>query len=395
MQRISGFIRLLVGSVIAIAILTGLMFLQKPASKNNEVGLTLPLGQISKTPSAKQINNLLVEITDSKQQYVVGAIMLNFRGESIIAPLDSDVVLDLRTFGLRNLHTATNQVSSAQLVQALSVASGVSIDGVLNLTQIGLGAILDDIGGITLDIPEDIKLPATADTPARQVLAGKQKLDGSTGSAYAVSRNKGESADEQSSRFLPVLTAALDSLPRNAQAINSRLASLGQSGSTNLTDLDVANYLARTSGTWQSAERIRLGTEPSQLRPVTKPNWLWLNPSSVYSTILQTQPEAKWIPDSISTRITVSSRDPKDRLRVRKLLSRGNVYFVDGGSTTPSIHSHLFVVDTVPKKVVIELKKKLKLPNLGIQTVSQISTGTDMQLDLGTDFSQNQNRGGN
>ena len=395
MYRMPGFLKLLVGSLFAIATLTGLLFLQNPASKINEVSLPEPLEQISTTPSVKQINNLLVEITDSKQQFVVGAILLNFQHKSVIAPLDSNIVLDLRSFGLRDLHSAANQVSSAQLVQALSVASGLAIDGVLNLTQIGLGALLDDRGGVTVQVPDAIKLPKASDDEPKLLVAGQNKLDGSTGAAYAVYRKKGESAVEQSSRFLPVLSAALDSLPKDAQAINSRLASLGQSGSSNLTDLDVANYLARTVGSWEDAQQIRLGTEPSQLRTPTKPNWLLLNPGAVYSQIIQVQPEAKWFPVDASMRMSVSSRDPKDRLLVRKLISRGDVYFVDGGSTSPSLRSHLLVVDSVPKSVVVKLKEKLKLPDLAVQTVSQISTGTDMQLDLGTDFSENQSGGGN
>ncbi|NBV90305.1 MAG: hypothetical protein EBR84_02710 [Actinobacteria bacterium] len=157
----------------------------------------------------------------------------------------------------------------------------------------------------------------------------------------------------------------------------------------------MANYLARTVGSWEDAQQIRLGTEPSQLRTPTKPNWLLLNPGAVYSQIIQVQPEAKWFPVDASMRMSVSSRDPKDRLLVRKLISRGDVYFVDGGSTSPSLRSHLLVVDSVPKSVVVKLKEKLKLPDLAVQTVSQISTGTDMQLDLGTDFSENQSGGGN
>ena len=394
MYRMPGFLKLLVGSLIAIATLTGLLFLQNPASKITEVSLPEPLEKISTTPTAKQINNLLVEITDSKQQYVVGAILFNFDHKSVIAPLDSNIVLDLRSFGLRDLHSASNQVSSAQLVQALSVASGLSIDGVLNLTQIGLGALLDDRGGVTVNMPDPIMLPKASNDEPKLLRAGRNKLDGSTGAAYAVYRRKGESAVEQSARFLPVLSAALDSLPKDAQAINSRLTSLGQSGSSNLTDLDVANYLARTVGSWQAAQQIRLGTEPSQLRTAKKPNWLLLNPGGVYSQIIQVQPEAKWFPSDDSTRITVSSREPKDRLLVRQLLSRGDVYFVDGGSTSPSLKSHLLVVDSVPKSVVVDLKQKLNLPDLAVQTVSQISTGTDLQLDLGTDFSEKHNGGG-
>ena len=241
MYRMPGFLKLLVGSLIAIATLTGLLFLQNPASKIREVSLPEPLEQISTTPSAKQINNLLVEITDSKQQFVVGAILLNFDHKSVIAPLDPNIVLDLRAFGLHDLHSAANQVSSAQLVQALSVASGLSIDGVLNLTQIGLGALLDDRGGVTVNLPDPIKLPKASNDKPKLLAAGEHNLDGGTGAAYAVYRQKGESAVEQSARFLPVLSAALDSLPKDPQAINELLA-VGKMPSKFGLELNHHNY---------------------------------------------------------------------------------------------------------------------------------------------------------
>ncbi|MCX6404733.1 MAG: hypothetical protein NTW81_04400 [Actinobacteria bacterium] len=77
----------------------------------------------------------------------------------------------------------------------------------------------------------------------------------------------------------------------------------------------------------------------------------------------------------------------------RELLSRGSIYFVDGGGASPSLHSHLIITDSVPAEVVQQLADKLSLPELDTVLVSQISTGTDMQLDLGKDFTSIQQKG--
>jgi hypothetical protein len=84
---------------------------------------------------------------------------------------------------------------------------------------------------------------------------------------------------------------------------------------------------------------------------------------------------------------------PKDRLIARELLSRGPIYFVDGAGAAPSLRSHLIVTDAVPPEIVKTLTEKLSLPGLDTVVVSQISTGTDMQLDLGEDFTNIQQKG--
>jgi hypothetical protein len=47
----------------------------------------------------------------------------------------------------------------------------------------------------------------------------------------------------------------------------------------------------------------------------------------------------------------------------------------------------------VPPEIVKTLTEKLSLPGLDTVVVSQISTGTDMQLDLGEDFTNIQQKG--
>ncbi|MCX6404731.1 MAG: hypothetical protein NTW81_04390, partial [Actinobacteria bacterium] len=103
MNRIPNFLKWLVGSLLAIAILTGLMLLQNPKNSVAKYRLPGPLHEISSTPDAKQVHNLLVEITDSKQQFVVGALLMNNRNKRSIAAIDPNVAVDLREFGFRDL----------------------------------------------------------------------------------------------------------------------------------------------------------------------------------------------------------------------------------------------------------------------------------------------------
>lgn len=393
MHRIPSFLKWLVGSLVAIAILTGLMLLQNPKNSAAKYQLPGPLNEISSTPDAKQVHNLLVEITDSKQQFVVGALLMNNRNKLSIAAIDPNVVVDLREFGISDLRSASNQVSAGQLVDALNVSGGLAIDGVLNLSEIGLGALLDTIGGYTVDLSNKLKFPTPESGQETILPAGKSNLDGATAAAYAVYRQPGESAAEQSERFHPVLSKVLDSLPVDPQKINTQLMSLGQSGSSNLAHLDIAYFLANSRGGWSSAHDLSLGTSPSQLATDVKDKWLWLNTGSILSTFIAHQADALWNTDGEQYRISISSRLPKDRLVARELLSRGSIYFVDGGGASPSLRSHLIVTETVPPEVVQTLTEKLSLPGLDTVVVSQISTGTDMQLDLGEDFINIQQKG--
>ena len=393
MHRIPGFLKWLVGSLLAIAILTGLMLLQSPKNAEAKYQLPGPLNEISSTPNAKQVHNLLVEITDNKQQFVVGSLLMNNENKLSIAAVDPNVVVDLREFGLRDLRSASNQVSASALIDSLNVSAGLSIDGLLNLSEIGLGALLDSTGGITVDLPRKLTFPTAESHKTKTLPAGKTHLDGATAAAYAIYRQPGESAAEQSLRFHPVLSAVLDALPTDPQKINTQLASLGQAGSSNLEDLDIAYFLANSRGGWSSASDLSLATAPSQLAPIDENNWLWLNGSSILSDFIDMQSNALWTTDPERYRISISSQFPEDRLLARDLISRGSIYFVDGGSAASSLHSHLIVTDSVPAETVQELADKLSLPNLDTVVVSQISTGTDMQLDLGKDFTSIQQKG--
>jgi len=393
MHRIPNFLKWLVGSLLAIAILTGLMLLQNPKGSAAKYHLPGPLIEISSTPNAKQVHNLLIEITDSKQQFVVGALLMDNKNRQSIAAIDPNVVVDLREFGLRDLRSASNQVSSGELADAVNVAAGLSIDGVLNLSEIGFGALLDSVGGVSIDLATELKLPDVQTGKVRILPAGKSHLDGATAAAYATYRQPGESASEQSVRFNPVLSKALDGLPADVQKINSQLASLGQAGSSNLNDLDIAYFLADSHGSWSNARVLVLATSPSELAPVGKENWLTLNTGAILSNFIDDQSDALWSGGSERYRISISSRLPESRIMARNLLSRGSVYFVDGRSASQSLHSHLIVTDTVPASVIQELVDQLSLPNLDTVVVSQISTGTDMQLDLGEDFTKPKQKG--
>lgn len=386
MNRIPSFLKWLVGSLVAIAILTGLMLIQGP--KNSKDAYKFPGGfnEISSSPNAKQIHNLLVEITDSKQQFVVGALLMNNENRQSIAAIDPNVVVDLREFGLRDLRSASNQVSAGQFIEALNVSGGLAIDGVLNLSEIGLGALLDSVGEISVDLPHAIKFPVASSGQIKTLPKSTSNLDGATAAAYAIYRQPGESATEQSVRFHPVLSKVLDALPADPQKINAQLASLGQAGSSNLADIDIAYFLANTMGKWESAAKLHLATEPSQLADAKHGHWLWLNTGSILSDFIDSQANALWIGDAQRFRVSISSESKQDRLVARALLSRGSVHFVDGGGAAPSLRSHLTVTDDVPASVVQELQEKLSLPDLDTVVVSQISTGTDMQLDLGKDF---------
>jgi len=393
MHRIPSFIKWLVGSVLAITILTGLMLLQNPKNSAKNYQFPGPLTEISSAPNAQQVSNLLVEITDRKQQFVVGALLMHNKDKLSIAAIDPNVVVDLREFGLKDLRSASNQVSAGRLVDALNVSSGLAIDGVLNLSEIGLGALLDSIGGFTVDLPSALKFPSAESSKSQFLPAGKTHLDGATAAAYAIYRQPGESAAEQSVRFHPVLSKVLDALPVDPQKINSQLMSLGQAGSSDLSHLDIATFLANSRGGWATSTDLSLATSPSQLATDATERWLWLNTGSTLSAFINEQADALWSAEGEQYRVSISSRMPKDRLIARELLSRGPIYFVDGAGAAPSLRSHLIVTDAVPSEIVKTLTEKLSLPGLDTVVVSQISTGTDMQLDLGEDFTNIQQKG--
>jgi hypothetical protein len=393
MHRIPRFLKLLVGSLVAIAILTGIMLLQGPKRNGGPLALPPGLSQISSSPSAKPLSSLLVIVTNSKQQIIAGSVLLQNDQNRSIAVIDPNSVVDLREFGLHDLKSATTEATATQVLAAFNVASGLSIDGVLNLSEIGFGALLDSVGGMSINSPTVIRLNKTPTGQLRLIRKGSQHLDGTTAEQYAVLRLPGESAAQQGQRFVPALRTVLDQLPTAPQKISAQLMSLGQAGKSNLPNLDVAQFLATTRGEWAGATQLNLATVPSGLRrPATK-NWMWLNPGAIHSNFVVLQSNALWADYDQNYRVYLASSGRAGRIAARELLSRGSVYFVDGGSTGRSAHSHLITTDAVPQEVIANLKSLLNLPDLAVTVVAQISTGTQMQLDLGQDFEINQEKG--
>jgi hypothetical protein len=169
--------------------------------------------------------------------------------------------------------------------------------------------------------------------------------------------------------------------------------SLGQAGKSNLPNLDVAQFLATTRGEWAGATQLNLATVPSGLRTPATKDWMWLNPGAIHSNFVVLQSNALWTDYDQNYRVYLASSGRAGRIAARELLSRGAIYFVDGGSTGRSAHSHLITTDAVPQEVIANLKSLLNLPDLAVTVVAQISTGTQMQLDLGQDFKINQEKG--
>ena len=386
MKRIPLFLKWLAGGLIAIAILTGLLVLKGPGQKQALITYPSSLPQISSSPSVKPLHSLLVEVNDEKQRFAGGLLLIKNGKDVAISFIDPHLAIDLRVLGQFDLRRASHEVTTPELIKAVNVAGGLSIDGALVLKNVGLAALVDGVGGIKMSLRHRVRVTAPGVTPVEYLPVGAHVINGELASKYAINSAAIDSPLARA-RLRDVIVKALDHMSLSPEAINQLLSALGQSGRSTVSTVDLASFFDQTRGLWSHAATVKLATVWSG-NPLHK-EWKLFDVATLKSTLGGTQPQLLWStpsdPLAREYRLLVTGQ-LTSRSRIQSLVSQGNVYFVDSGiSRTPKI-SRLTVTADVPRDVITSLQKSLKLTHLPVVVSASLPTGTDMQLDVGKDY---------
>lgn len=137
----------------------------------------------------------------------------------------------------------------ADVARDVSNELGFDVDGAFVLDRLAFAALVDSVGGVTVNSPVPIVAVDADGKTTVLVKAGKRKLYGPAAAQYVIALNPGEEQEGRMARFNDVWTQVLLKLPGNTDRVRSIVGSLGSLSRVSLSPEEVSEALlnAQTS----------------------------------------------------------------------------------------------------------------------------------------------------
>lgn len=364
MNRMPPFLKWLASSVLALAVFTGIFFLRGQSSTT----VAVP----TKSPSANAIRSLLVLLTDDDSKVTRTSLVVaakDFQSATALS-FDPRIVIDMGDSGMMPIREAIPTADPSGVDSALSMASGVQIDGALLVQRLALAGLIDAVGGVTINSPDTYRV-SPKNEPAVYVRKGKSSVDGTRAAGYALTSD---------ANYLEVLTKTFAKLPSDPQRINEILGALGSLARSTIPTGDISSLLVSMveSDVFTKISTIDVPTASSSLELAAKSDWRRISLGwSSGEFGLRAKGE--------SLRIAIRSDIPLDRLRARDAIRRTGMMFIDGGSAKPIKTTQLVVANQPTKKFAEQIAEALDLKAIKV-IVDPTVTTVDAVIVLGVDY---------
>ena len=260
MNRVPSFLKWLISSILAVALLTGVFVLRGD-------GQAAPLpAELTASPSAtaepaNDINNLMIALIDSNQKIVsVTVLKQSSDGTNLaIVNIDPATLIVPPGQGFVPISDAGLQGSFDGVDRAISGALGIPIDGSILLQRLALAGLVDGVGGVTID-SENLYRVSESGQPAEYVRPGSAVLDGGAAAGYAMVKSKFETTDEFMERTNQVLRAVFENQQGDAARVDEVLSALGSLAKSNVPTQSIARLIVelRADNLWSSANISRV-----------------------------------------------------------------------------------------------------------------------------------------
>jgi hypothetical protein len=204
-----------------------------------------PAGDATASSEIATRTGVLVELTGAEET-AEAAVLLGWdagltRGGAFTVP--AGVLVDVDGLGQLPLADALPDAGGEESTRAFATAVGADVAGSWVLDESALSALVDEVGGITIEVDVDVTEPG-AEGATVVIPAGNQALDGAKAAAYASFRAEGEDTVAQAQRFGRVLQAAVAALPQGEEPVGAILVGLGGGSVTTLDDTALARTLS-------------------------------------------------------------------------------------------------------------------------------------------------------
>lgn len=263
---------------------------------------------------------------------------------------------------------------------------GVTVDYTWRLSPAGLAALVDRLGGVTVDVD------TTVTGPGNVVVAspGTQHLDGAQASAFASFLGPGEEEQARPPRLQEVLDAVLGELPRTGAA--ALLGSLGPDSTSSQPPAALARFLLTLAGSDyvdHQEELPVLAVDTGAAQPSLR-----IDPTATQAVIDQTL--AASIPPGRragNNRVLVENNvgTPGLGISVRNRLDAAGLDFVGSQNRTPFgtfPHTVIVIFDdsTASRTLAATIARAVGLPQAPVEVSSLSTSVADAILILGPDY---------
>ena len=262
MNRIPSFLKWLISSILAIALLTGIFVL-----RGDGQAAPLPV-ELTATPTASataepagDINNLMIALIDSKQRIVSVTVLRQSEDGTkfAIVNVDPATLIVPPGQGFVPISDAGLQGSFDGVDQAISGALGIPIDGSMYMRRLALAGLVDGVGGVTIN-SENLYRVSEAGEPAEYVRFGSALLPGGPAAGYAMVKSKFETTDQFMARTNQVLRAVFENQQGDQARVHEVLSALGSLAQSNVPTNSIARMIVelRAANLWSSASISRV-----------------------------------------------------------------------------------------------------------------------------------------
>ncbi|MGN6242522.1 MAG: LCP family protein, partial [Motilibacteraceae bacterium] len=333
---------------------------------------------------------LLVQVVGADGQGQLAALLGTSHGSAgaggSVVLVPTRLLVDVTGAGTVPLAEAAARPAPAA-ANALTDVLGLRIDGTWSLPAAGLAALVDQVGGVDVQVDHDLSLPSAG---GLTLPAGRQHLDGRTAAAFATVLEAAEPEQARLARFDDVLRGVLAALP--GQSAGAAAVVRASGGSSTLAAPDLAASLVRLH------DVVAAGSATYDTLPVRSIDsggdvaLYGLDTTAARTELGQDFPGALQAVGPGTVRVLVENGVGTpgllDAARSR-LVARGLV-FRDGGNASRFglATSAVLVPDATPASTDEgrRVARALGLPDTAVQVSARGQTVADVVVLLGADF---------
>jgi len=265
-NRIPSFLKWLISSILAVALLTGIFVLRgdgqaAPLPAELTASPTAsPTSSVIAQPAA-DINNLMIALIDSEQKIVSVTVLRQSEDGTkfAIVNIDPATLIVPPGQGFVPISDAGLQGSFDGVDQAISGAFGIPIDGSMYLQRLALAGLVDGVGGVTID-SENLYRVSEPGEAAQYVRPGSALLAGGPAAGYAMVKSQFETTDQFMTRTNQVLRAVFENQQGDQARVDEVLSALGSLAKSNVPTPSIARLLVelRADNLWPNANISRV-----------------------------------------------------------------------------------------------------------------------------------------
>lgn len=181
-------------------------------------------------------------------------------GEGTIVLVPSNVVADVPGEGLFQLGETFREGEGPLLELTLANLLGLDLDGAAAISEQGWSSLFTRMGGLTLDVPEQLVAVAEDGTRTIRFQPGVQPLDGPRVAEYLTFREAGEAELQRLPRVQRVLEAMLDRIAEDPAVLDEVFAD--GAPMIDAPDTDALRYLLQSLAAAREADELEVRTLP-------------------------------------------------------------------------------------------------------------------------------------